>query len=161
MCHRSWSCCASLADGTYADIVHTPYYNSENEVRALVDLEVNQGRAKGLQFDPASLAQESAKILGVVRLIYGASIALGVVLIVLGLLVKQFPVPATVLGLILYIGANAGYAFLNPASLISGIIIKILIVVGLVRAVQAAIAYQKETNQIVGKPNVVGLGADL
>ena len=137
------------------------FYNAENEVKLAVDLEVSQGRAKGLQFDQATIAQESAKILGVVQLIYGASIALGVVFIVLGLLVKQFPVPTTVLGLILYIGANAGYAFLNPASLMGGIIIKVIIVVGLIRAVQAAIAYQKETNQIVGKPNAVGLGADL
>jgi hypothetical protein len=53
-------------------------------------------------------------------------------------------VPATALGLILYVGAFAIFAAMDPASIAQGIIIKIIIIVGLVKALQSALAYQKE-----------------
>ena len=71
-------------------------------------------------------------------------IALGVIFIVMGLLVKQYPVPLTIAGLALYVGSALVFAALDPMTLLQGIIIKIFIVIGLVKAVQAALAYERE-----------------
>lgn len=84
------------------------------------------------------------RVLGLVRLIYGAGIALGVVFCVCGILVTKFPVPLTILSLVLYVGATAGFAFLAPASLLQGIIFKIIIIVALGKSVQTALAFQRE-----------------
>ena len=64
----------------------------------------------------------------------------------LGLAVYKIPVVATVLGLILYIGANIVFVVLtgNPLVLAQGIVVKILIIIGLFKAVQSAVAYQRE-----------------
>jgi hypothetical protein len=77
------------------------------------------------------------------RLIHGGMVGLGVVFILLGVAVKSFPVPATVLGLVLYLGGTAVFAAINPASLLQGIIIKIFFIVCLFKAVHSAIGYQR------------------
>jgi len=69
---------------------------------------------------------------------------LGLVFVVLGLLIYSAPVACTVLALILYIGGWAISGLGNPAMLANGLIIKIIIVVYLVKAIQAAVAYQRE-----------------
>jgi ABC-type siderophore export system fused ATPase/permease subunit len=80
----------------------------------------------------------------VVRLVYGGIAFLGVLFILLGFLVTRFPLPATIIALVLYLGSNAVLALLDPAVLVQGIIFKIIVVVCLVKALQAAIAYQRE-----------------
>jgi hypothetical protein len=80
------------------------------------------------------------------------TIALGVVFIVLGLLVMSYPVPVTVISLVLYVLANLGFVVAgivfevdNPMMiLVQGLIIKIVIVVILAKGIQTAIAYEKE-----------------
>lgn len=103
------------------------FMNAENEVRQL-------GLA-GAEYD---------RVLGFCRIVYGAAVLLGGVFVVSGALLKQFPVPLTILCLVLYVGATAGFAYLNPASLMSGIIFKVIIVVSLGKAVQTALAYQRD-----------------
>jgi hypothetical protein len=78
------------------------------------------------------------------RLIYGGTAALGGVFIVLGIAVYAAPVVCTVIGLVLYLGGFAVFAVLDPENIHRGIIIKILIIVGLIKAVQAAAAYERE-----------------
>src|SRR5262249_22933761 len=77
----------------------------------------------------------------------GVGIALGVVFIILGILVKTLPVACTVTGLVLYIVGNIVFMVLSgdPKMLFQGAIVKVFIVVALAKSVQAAIAYQKET----------------
>lgn len=70
--------------------------------------------------------------------------ALGVVFVALGVMIYSAPVACTVLALILYIGGWAVTGIGNPAALAQGIVIKIIIVVALVKAIQAAVAYQRE-----------------
>jgi hypothetical protein len=84
------------------------------------------------------------RVLNFVRLIYGAGIALGAYFVLAGLFVKKYPVPLTILSLILYVGATAGFGMLDPSSLAKGVIIKIIIVVALAKSIQTAFAYQKE-----------------
>ncbi len=80
----------------------------------------------------------------IVRLVNGVAVALGVVFIILGVIVNRFPVPATIISLILYVGSALGFAALDPSTLARGAIIKIIIVVALIKAIQAALAYEKE-----------------
>jgi hypothetical protein len=81
------------------------------------------------------------------RLIMAVPIALGLVFVVLGLLVKTYPVPITITALVLYVAATLAFGMLEPQTLAQGFIVKIIIVVALVKAVQAALAYQRELAQ--------------
>ena len=101
---------------------------------------------QGLREDPAVVAEFRNRVLRVSQLVMGGAMALGVVFIVLGFLVKSYPVPSTVLGLVLYVGAAAVFGYLDPATLGQGIIIKIIIIVALAKSVQAAITYQRWMN---------------
>ncbi len=103
------------------------FLNSENEV---------QGIGVG--------QEDFARVLMLVRMIYGVAIALGLFFIFAGIFVKKFPVPLTITSLILYIGGIAGFAVLDPTSLAHGAIMKIIIIVALVKSVQTAWAYQKD-----------------
>lgn len=69
---------------------------------------------------------------------------LGLVFVVLGVMIYSAPVACTVLALILYIAGWAISGIGNPAMLANGLIIKIIIVAALVKAIQAAVAYQRE-----------------
>ncbi len=60
------------------------------------------------------------------------------------MLVKTYPVPATVLGLVLYVGCAAVFGYLDPTTLAMGWLVKIIIVVALAKAIQSAVAYQRE-----------------
>jgi hypothetical protein len=100
----------------------------------------SQNEVKQLGLGP----QDVDRVLLFVRLIYGGAAGLGLFFIMAGIFVKKFPVPLTIASLILYIGATAGFAFLDPTSLMHGIIIKVIIVVALVKSVKTAWEYQKE-----------------
>ena len=69
------------------------------------------------------------------------------VFVFLGISVYVFPVPCTVLGLVLYIGLIALAAVLDPTQIARGIIIKIVIIVAMVKSIGSAVAYQKEKQQ--------------
>ena len=84
-----------------------------------------------------------------IQLMAGAGIFIGVIFIVLGIMVYQFPVPCTIAGLTLYVLANAGFAIVNPMSLTSGIVIKVFIVIGLAKSVGSALAYKREEDAAV------------
>jgi hypothetical protein len=81
------------------------------------------------------------------RLIMAVPIVLGVVFVILGILVKTYPVPITITALVLYVVATLGFGMLEPQTLAQGIIVKVIIVVALIKAVQAALAYQRELVQ--------------
>lgn len=84
------------------------------------------------------------RVLTLVRIIYGVGLSLGVYFVFAGFFVKKYPVPLTILSLILYVGATAGFGMLDPSSIMQGFIIKIVIIVALGKSVQTAWAYQKE-----------------
>ncbi len=117
---------------------------TRSQVRAALGQEVQKVQGRGMTVDQEKLAQLEESAVRASYLIQGAMLALGVVFVVLGLAVKRYPVPATVLGLVLYVGAGVIAGLLNPEILLQGIIIKILIVAGLIKAVQSAVVYQRE-----------------
>jgi hypothetical protein len=119
------------------------FANAENEVRQVIDAE----KAKlgpGMVVDPAKAKEAEQKLLQMCRLVYGGTAFLGLVFVVLGIAVYKAPVACTVTGLVLYVAGNAVFAAIEPLLLIQGIIVKIIIVVALVKAVQAALAYERE-----------------
>ncbi|MSR32059.1 MAG: hypothetical protein EXR99_11185 [Gemmataceae bacterium] len=118
------------------------FFMAEKSAQEAIDMEI-KGLPRG-NVPPEILAEAKATYIKIIYLISGATVGLGVVFIILGIFIYQIPVVATVLGLVLYLGGNLVFGFLDPATFVKGVIIKILIVVGLVKAVQSAIAYQKE-----------------
>ena len=78
-------------------------------------------------------------------MIYGLPVVLGLLFVIFGLIVKQFPVPITITSLVLYILATAAFGLLEPATLLQGFIIKIIIIFALIRSIKAARAYRDHT----------------
>ena len=119
------------------------FSSAEGEVQKEIDKEVAK-LGPGLEVDPEKMAEVKSQAVGATHLISGGGIVLGLVFIACGVLVQRHPVPATITALALYLGSMAIFGMINPQSLASGLIIKAFIVIGLFKAVQAAIAYQKE-----------------
>jgi hypothetical protein len=103
---------------------------------ALIEKQAPEVRA---EFDKAYV-----EAVGKVRLIYGAFLAVGVMFIGCALLVDRKPVIATVTGLVLYLGAKAAVGMLAPEALAQGLIISVAIVIGLIGAVKAALAVERQ-----------------
>jgi hypothetical protein len=96
----------------------------------------------GQDLAPDEIERRAADMRRRVLVESGLFVAMGVAFLVLAGLVTSFPVISTTGGLALYVGGQAFAAYLNPWTLSSGWVIKLLIVAGLVRAVIAAFAYE-------------------
>jgi hypothetical protein len=89
---------------------------------------------------------------GVVTFVYAAGIGfilLGVVFVVFGAILHLYPVPVTIISLVLFLLGwviTVGFAIsTNTTEMIaSGIIVKIIIIIALVKSIQSALAYEKE-----------------
>lgn len=88
-----------------------------------------------------------AALVNLVYLIDGGFICLGAIFIVLGLLIHAHPVPVTILALVLFVGWYFITGLLLPLMFVQGIILKIIVVVALAKAIQTAVAYQKEEQE--------------
>jgi hypothetical protein len=108
--------------------------------KSMIDDELRSMQNQGYQIDQSKVGDAVA----LQKLITGGTALLGLVFIILGVMVYQFPVPCTLAGLILYILSALIFAAINPMSLAQGAIIKIFIIVGLVKSVKSAFAYQAE-----------------
>ncbi len=110
-----------------------------------IDNEVKRLRAQPNMVVNESKVKEAQDALRSGFLVTGVALGLGFIFVILGLIVKQYPVPATLLGLVLYIGATVIFGLMNPETLsVVGIIVKIVFIACLVKALQAGIAYEKE-----------------
>lgn len=74
----------------------------------------------------------------------GAFVVLGVVYLLLGLMVRAYPVPITITAFVIYVAVNVIVAVADPSVLATGFIFKIIVVAALVKAIQAALAYQRD-----------------
>lgn len=120
-------------------------------VEAMIDRELTnelkKQRIGRQQVDPVAYNQVRDAAIRRVRVLCMALIGLGIVYIVMGMLVKKYPVPLTIAGLVLYVGTALVFFAINPASLAQGglgIVVKIVIVVAMVKAILAALAYERE-----------------
>jgi hypothetical protein len=112
-------------------------------VKDELNKEVVKLRQQGMVADPVKLKEVEDNAVGFVYLVAGGTMLLGGVFIVLGLVIKRFPVPATVISLTLYITAAVVFAILNPMTMAGGLIIKVIVVIALVKAIMAAVAYER------------------
>jgi hypothetical protein len=125
------------------------FLNSEKEVDDLAKTEIAKVQQQpGMVVDPAGVAEFKSKVLTIVRIIYGSLIALGALYIIFGLIIYTYPVPISIASLVLYLGANACLGYLDPMFIAQGALWKIVIVVALIKGIQAAIAYQSEQNSM-------------
>ncbi len=105
--------------------------------RRLVEEEINE---KHLNFSPTQVDRE----VRYEQLRAAVAVAIGAGFIVLGIILKGFPVPITVFCLLLYLIFQAAMFILKPAGLTSGIVLKLLIALALIKAIHAAFIYQRE-----------------
>ncbi len=103
-------------------------FNAPNEVQEV------------MKSGDVAMSQEA--LLQFVQIFYGAFMAVGAVMLLLGALIYQFPVFCPLAGLILYILAIIVSGILDPMSLLKGIIIKILVIVALGKAVGDGASYR-------------------
>jgi hypothetical protein len=122
------------------------YTQAESLVRAEAEKQV-QAMGPGAFIDEALLAQS----VQFVQLISLGMVGVGVLFIVFGIIIKKFPVPVTVTGLVLYIGLLVLFAMLDPATLAQGIILKLIFIVALAKAAQAAFAYRSEQRALAAE----------
>jgi hypothetical protein len=121
---------------------------ARQQVRKELDAEVAKAGGPA-RVDAAKVKEIEENAVRFVYLVDGAAIALGIVFVIFAVVIRQYPVPVTVTSLVLYIGATVVFGLLDPHTLVQGIIIKIIMVVGLVKAIQAAVAYQKEQTALL------------
>lgn len=125
---------------------------AEPIVNSQIDRELRDLRQQNLEIDEAAVNEYRQQAIQSTRLVNGIAVLIGIVFIVCGAVVYTYPVPATITSLVLYIGAAAVYAVIDPTTLPRGWIIKLLIVIGLFKAVQAALAYEAERKQSAAEP---------
>ena len=70
-----------------------------------------------------------------------------VIFLGLGFVIFKNPFVVTLTGLLLYLASLAAGAMIDVSMLLSGLIIKVLIIVGLVKAVRAAREYEAEPTE--------------
>jgi hypothetical protein len=127
-----------LVVGILIIIAHIAMYFIEmNQLPAEIQ-KVNPGAT------PAQIKQMEALAQPILLLIYGGVIAVGGAFILLSFFVLKYPVPITATALALFIGLQVVAALIDPKNLASGWLIKIIVIVALVKALQAGIASQKE-----------------
>jgi hypothetical protein len=103
-----------------------------------IDDQVKAAQRQGMIVDQSLVTQ--------LKVVTYIAIGMGAALIIMGILVHQFPVPFTIAGLALYLIGQAIGAVYNPAMLVNPIawVIRIAIIVGLWQSIQAAQAYERE-----------------
>lgn len=116
--------------------------------RSMVDsqfaTEVKKLQAQGMQLDMQKIEELKAESVLATQISGGGFVALGVVFIILGMLVYRYPVPCTVLAMVLYLAGQAMTALADPQMLVNGFVIKIIIIVALAKAIQTATAYRRD-----------------
>jgi hypothetical protein len=128
----------------------------EKQIDEQIEKEIAKVRQQGMIVDQAKVEEVRSTAIRVARVVQGAAIALGVVFVFLGIMVYRYPVPVTVTALILYIGATAVFGLLDPATLATGLIVKIIIVIALIHSLRTAVAYQQEAQAARESTDVFG-----
>jgi predicted RND superfamily exporter protein len=119
------------------------YTSSENLARQVIE-EEKAKQGPFVTFDPVAVRHAEETVRKAIELVALGVGVLGVIFVVFGAVVGYAPLTCTVTGLVLYLGLQAFYAIGNPATLLHGLIWKVIIIVGLVKAIQAAAAYSRE-----------------
>jgi hypothetical protein len=117
--------------------------------KAEAQIRLAKGNAQYDQDAVAEAEKELAKGAGMARLVVIAHGVLAATFYGLWGWAKSRPLPATLAALILFIAVQLIGAALEPESIVKGILVKVLILVALIGAVNAAQKYQKLQQQQV------------
>ncbi len=126
----------------------------------MVDKEIEGMRKTGVVIDEAELKPLRETAIRATQLSSFVFVGLGAIFIALGCFVYKAPVACTVTALVLYLGGWMATVAISVAgedgadvakALMSGVIVKIFIILCLVRAIQAAVAYQKESKLLANE----------
>lgn len=95
------------------------------------------------------MPDEVKQVIRLNQLIPLSAIAIGAAFVGFGFVIFQHPVPITILSLVIYVGSIPVYAIWaqDASILFQGILLKIVIIVCLFKALQAAIAFERERNK--------------
>jgi hypothetical protein len=124
--------------------------NVEDEVDAAFRAELAKQGLTMQTIDRGIYDKARAEAVGKLKLGYGADVAIGLIFIGCALLVNRKPVIATVSGLVLFLGATAVIAAMDPKMLGQGVIMRVAIIFGLIGAVKAAIAVERQERAELG-----------
>ncbi len=80
------------------------------------------------------------------------NLVLGVIYLGLGIWARHSPLPAALVGLVLFLSVMILEAAVNPASLVQGVIVKIIVIVILIKAIQAGLKNKRLKEQSAGGP---------
>jgi len=127
---------------------------AEKMVDQAIDQELASPEYRNLIVDQDELATHRERAVLITKVINGVGVGIGVLYLFFGIYVKKYPVPITITSLVLYIGSLAVFGYMDPMSLARGWLIKILIIVGLFKAVQAAIAFESERKSFAEESSV-------
>ena len=119
------------------------FFMLKSGVDKQIELELQAVRRQGMDVDHAKVAEFRAAGMRAGSMILGGIVVLAVVFFVLAAMVKTYPLGAALTGLILYIGFYAVAAAIseNPIMvLVSGWLWKIIVIGGLIKAIQAGVA---------------------
>ncbi|KKN81816.1 hypothetical protein LCGC14_0315820 [marine sediment metagenome] len=128
-----------------ADLLHKAARRAATPLIVLGVLQIAIGIALFLinrNSDDADVVAAAPIMLAILSLI-------GVLFLGLGLWARKNPLPASIVGLVVYCTLIVAGALLNPATIIQGILIKIIIILVLVRSVGAGLKYKKLKAQTV------------
>jgi len=89
---------------------------------------------------PGMVVDEAA--VNLLRMVIMGFVGAGIAFVVMGLVVKQYPLPISISAMIVFIGIILVSAAINPATLAQGWILKIIFISCIVSAIKAASAYQ-------------------
>ncbi|MBI5367413.1 MAG: hypothetical protein HZA54_10290 [Planctomycetes bacterium] len=135
-------------------------FMARQNVHAQLVKEVAAVRARGMVVDEDKVAQLEKSAVQRVQTMTGGAGLVGVVFLVLAFLVRRYPVGATAVGLALYLLSTAAFAALDleplaKGELGKGALVKVLIVLALIKALQAGIATRRAERASAG-PITVG-----
>jgi hypothetical protein len=80
-------------------------------------------------------------------LVYGIVFGLAFVFLVLSLWARKSPLPASIVGLVVFCTVHLLDAVANPLTLLNGILVKIIIVVLLIQAIMAGVRHREALRQ--------------
>jgi hypothetical protein len=120
------------------------YLRIEADVDASIDARVEGLKRQWLLPDPVAVEGWRHSALRVAKILRGGELALGGVLVVLGLAAGWFPVTAATAGFVLDLAVTAALVYLNPQwPPATDLLFQLIIAIALLRSVQVVLAWDQ------------------
>ncbi len=129
-----------VAGAIYALLYGLQFLSAERLANLAIEKEVGVG---------AQVSEEDRMmVVNGLRLVMGAFVAVGLILLALGFLVRRFPVPVTIMALVVFLSLHAVLALMNPLTLVDGLILKFFVLAALLGAMKSAFAFESDRRTV-------------